>query len=151
MWLDSLLFAVLLAALPINPNKPTTAILSSQVRAAEIAFARSMADRDHAAFTACLADEAVFFSREGATRGKEAVAADWKPFFEEKDAPFSWAPEEVAVLDSGTLGISSGPVLAPDGRRIGTFNSIWRLESDGKWRIIFDKGCPRCQCPEVKP
>jgi len=38
--------------------------------------------------------------------------------------------------------------LASDAIFIGerTYNSIWRLEPDGKWRIIFDKGCPPCDC-----
>ena len=58
----------------------------------------------------------------------------------------SWRPEEVEVLESGKLAIRSGPVLGPDGKRSGTFNSIWRLEPDGRWRVIFDKGCPPCDC-----
>ena len=61
-------------------------------------------------------------------------------------APFSWVPERVEVLDSGTLALSSGPVYDPQGTRVGTFNSIWRREADGKWRVIFDKGCPPCDC-----
>jgi ketosteroid isomerase-like protein len=116
--------------------------LREQVRARERAFAKTMADRDHAAFQAFLADEAVFFGRTGPTRGKAAVAADWKPLFEKPAAPFSWDPETVEVLDSGTLAISSGPVKRPDGTNTGTFNSIWRLEQDGVWRVVFDKGCP---------
>jgi len=31
-------------------------------------------------------------------------------------------------------------VLNPVGEEIGRFNSIWRLEADGQWRVIFDKG-----------
>lgn len=118
------------------------AALAAQVRAAESAFARSMAERDHAAFAAHLADEAVFFSPRGVLRGKAAVAAGWKPYYEGPEAPFSWQPESIEVLDSGTLAHSSGPVFAPDGRRIATFNSIWRREPDGRWRIVFDKGYP---------
>lgn len=118
------------------------AALAAQVRAAESAFARSMAERDHAAFAAHLADEAVFFSPRGVLRGKAAVAAGWKPYYEGPEAPFSWQPESVEVLDSGALAHSSGPVFAPDGRRIATFNSIWRREPDGRWRIVFDKGYP---------
>jgi hypothetical protein len=34
-------------------------------------------------------------------------------------------------------------VFDPQGKRIGTFNSIWRRETDGRWHVIFDKGCPR--------
>jgi ketosteroid isomerase-like protein len=59
-------------------------------------------------------------------------------------APFSWEPEHVEVLASGTLALSSGPVFGRDGTRIGTFNSVWRLEADGRWRVVFDKGCPPC-------
>jgi ketosteroid isomerase-like protein len=117
-----------------------------QVRAAETAFAKSMADRDHAAFTALLADDTVFWGGKGAIRGKAAVAADWKRFFDGPAAPFSWAPAEVEVLTSGDLGFSSGPVLDPKGTRIGTFNSVWKRQPDGTWRIVFDKGCPPCEC-----
>lgn len=114
-------------------------------RAAETAFARSMADRDFAAFKASISLEAVFFSGQNVLRGRDAVAAGWQRYFEGADAPFSWAPEQVEALASGTLAFSSGPVLNPQGERIGTFNSVWRLEADGCWRIIFDKGCPPCK------
>jgi ketosteroid isomerase-like protein len=36
-------------------------------------------------------------------------------------------------------------VKSPTGEVIGRFTSIWRLESDGKWRVIFDRGCPVCK------
>jgi ketosteroid isomerase-like protein len=121
--------------------------LAAQLRATEEAFARTMADRDHAAFTSYLAEEAVFFSRSGELRGREAVAAAWKPLFEGTAAPFSWQPEVATVLDSGTLGLTAGPVFAPDGTRIGTFNSVWRRSADGSWKIVFDRGCPDCECP----
>ena len=129
--------------------------LKEQVRRAEAAFAKTMADRDHAAFVSFLADEAVFFGR-GVRRGKAQVAEGWKPFYQAKAAPFTWAPESVEVLDSGALGMSSGPVFDPAGKRTGTFNSVWRREKDGTWKIVFDKGCPPCDCaaapaPSPKP
>ena len=106
-----------------------------------------MADRDHAAFVSFLAEETVFFSGKGPLRGKKAVADAWKAFYEGAKAPFSWEPDAVEVLDSGRLALSSGPVHDPDGKRVGTFNSVWRREADGQWRIVFDKGCPPCPCP----
>jgi ketosteroid isomerase-like protein len=117
--------------------------LTRQVQVAESSFAATMAQRNHAAFTSFLDHETVFFGRAGAIRGKDAVAADWKAYFEGDAAPFSWRPEVVEVLDSGTLGLTSGPVFDPAGRRIGTFTSVWRRETGGAWKIIFDKGCPR--------
>ena len=138
----TLLAAILLSTSTAIMSAETLGGLAAQVRAAEAGFARSMAERDHAAFVAHLAEEAVFFSERGVLRGRSAVAAGWKAYFEPPEAPFSWQPESVEVLESGTLAHSSGPVFAPDGRRIATFNSVWRREADGRWRIVFDKGYP---------
>jgi len=123
--------------------------LRQQVEDTERAFAQTMADRDFPAFTSFLSDEAVFFSGDTPLRGKQAVIDAWQPFFEGPDAPFSWAPERVVVLDSGGLALSSGPVRNPAGKRVATFNSIWRLEPDGKWQIVFDKGST--DCPAAAP
>jgi ketosteroid isomerase-like protein len=136
------------AAVPASrAEAATNAELVDQLRQAETAFAKSMADRDHAAFTRHLSPETVFFGGRGVLRGNAAVAAAWKRFFDGAQAPFSWSPAEVEVLDSGTLGMTSGPVLDPAGARIGTFNSLWRRDKDGFWKIVFDKGCPPCDCP----
>lgn len=45
------------------------------------------------------------------------------------------------------LALTSGPVLGPRGERIGTFDSVWRREAGGRWRVLFDEGCPPCTCP----
>ncbi|MFC4311881.1 YybH family protein [Steroidobacter flavus] len=126
------------------------ATLAKEVRAAEQAFAASMAARDHAAFTRHLAEDAVFFDGEKAMRGKAAIAAAWKAYYEGPNPPFSWAPENIEVLDSGALAYSSGPVLDPKGKRVGTFNSVWRREADGTWRVVFDKGCSACDCKKAQ-
>ena len=80
------------------------ATLANQVREAERAFAKTMADRDHNAFASFLADEAVFFSETGVLRGKAAVASGWKRLYDGPGAPFSWDPDRVEVLDSGRAG-----------------------------------------------
>ena len=113
-----------------------------QVFAAERAFARSMADRSLQAFAGFVADEAIFFSGAAPLRGKAAVLAGWSRFFEGAAAPFSWAPDQVEVLPSGSLALSTGLVRDPAGTVIGRFNSIWRLEAPGSWRVVFDKGSP---------
>lgn len=123
--------------------------LARQVRESERAFAATLAARDLRAFDTFVADEALFFGRAGVLRGREAVVAGWTPFFQGAAAPFSWEPATVEVLDSGTLALSSGPVRDPTGRQVGTFNSIWRRESDGRWRVVFDKGCPPCDCSQA--
>lgn len=118
--------------------------LQKEVSDTEEAFAQTMAKRDHTAFKSFLSSEAVFFSGDKVLRGKEQVAEGWKRFYEKPNAPFSWKPEQVEVLESGTLALSSGPVYDPNGKLVAKFSSIWRLES-GKWKIIFDKGNDVCE------
>jgi ketosteroid isomerase-like protein len=115
--------------------------LEESLRATEIAFAATMAARDHAAFSSFLAEEAVFFDGDDPLRGREAVASAWAGFFAAAEPPFSWAPEVVVVLEKGRLGLTSGPVRNAAGDVIATFNSIWELEEGGAWRIVFDRGC----------
>jgi ketosteroid isomerase-like protein len=117
-------------------------VARDEVFAAERSFARSMAERDAAAFARHLDDEAVFFGGGQVLRGKAAVTAGWQPFYEGKDAPFSWEPDAVEVLASGTLALSTGPVRDPQGQVIARFNSIWRRAADGRWLVVFDKGGP---------
>jgi ketosteroid isomerase-like protein len=124
--------------------------LAADVRASERAFAKTMADRDLKAFGGYIAQDGIFFGGKGPLRGRDAVVASWTRFFEGKEAPFSWEPETVEVLGSGGLALTSGPVHGPKGKLIGTFTTIWRLESDGRWRVVFDKGCDVCE-PEKKP
>jgi ketosteroid isomerase-like protein len=126
------------------------AVLQEQVRQAERAFAKTMADRDHAAFVRHLAEDTIFLGRR-ALRGKADVAEAWKGFFEGPRAPFSWEPERVEVNDAGTLGISTGPVRDENGKQTGTFSSIWRREKDGRWRIVFDNGCNCVPPPPPSP
>ena len=113
----------------------------AEVFAAERAFARSMAERDFAAFGRYVAEDCVFFGQT-ALHGREAVLAAWKPFFEGAQAPFSWDPDQVEVLASGDLALSTGLVKNPAGAVTARFNSIWQRQADGRWLVIFDKGGP---------
>lgn len=118
--------------------------LEKEVMDTERAFAQTMADRDFDAFREFLSDEAVFFARGEPTRGSDAIADRWEGFYEGEEAPFSWKPGIVAVLESGNLALSSGPVFNSSGEQFGVFNSIWRRNDDGQWKVIFDKGGQYC-------
>jgi ketosteroid isomerase-like protein len=114
--------------------------LKRQVMATERAFAATMKARDFEAFKRFIADEAIFFTAQGPLRGKAAIARGWRPYYDKPQAPFTWEPEEVEVVESGTLAYSGGPIYNAAGQRIGRFNSIWRLKAPGKWEVVFDRG-----------
>lgn len=119
-----------------------------QVWAAELAFARTMADRNLGQFSEFIAEEAVFFAGTTPLRGKNKVVESWARFFAEPEAPFSWEPDQVEVLESGSLALSTGPVRDPTGKVVARFTSIWRLEPSGQWRVVFDKGSPPSPGPK---
>lgn len=133
--------AVLLAV-PWQAAVSATDAARQEVFAAERAFAKSMADRDLSAFASRVSEEAIFFDGAGVLRGKTEVMAAWSKFFKDRNAPFSWEPDRVEVLQSGTLALSTGLVRDADGKVVGRFNSIWRREAAGVWRVVFDKGSP---------
>jgi uncharacterized protein (TIGR02246 family) len=151
MRMDTLAGAAAVLLLSAQAGAESLAELQEQVRRSELAFAKTMAERDHAGFVSFLAEDAVFMGPARALRGRQQVADGWKRFYEGNEAPFSWEPEQVEVLDSGTLAFSAGPVKDPAGTRVGTFNSVWRREQDGRWRIVLDRGCPPCACPSPPP
>ncbi|HNN95469.1 MAG TPA: class A beta-lactamase-related serine hydrolase [Pseudomonadota bacterium] len=132
---------------------PGAGQLKAEVMAVERAFAATMARRDLAGFTSFLSEEAIFFSGPGkpVLRGRAAIAEAWARFYQGPTAPFSWEPERVEVIDSGSLALSSGPVRDPQGKQIATFNSIWRRDRDGRFRILFDKGEAVCAGTEASP
>ena len=113
---------------------------AAEVEAREIAFAKTMADRDLDAFLSFVSPEAIFFNGNEPQRGREAISQGWARFFEGPAAPFSWHPDMIEVLESGRLALSSGPVRGMSGEEVGRFNSIWRKDADGQWRVVFDKG-----------
>lgn len=121
---------------------------NDEVWAAERAFARTMADRDFKRFGDFVSTEAIFFSETGALRGRAAVLEGWAKLFDSAEAPFSWEPDQVEVLESGTLALSTGLVRDPAGKVIARFNSIWRLEEARRWRVVFDKGSPPTPGPK---
>jgi ketosteroid isomerase-like protein len=128
----------------------TNAELKEQVRHTEIAFAKTLADRNPVAFASFLSKETIFMSGTRVSRGPREVSERWKGYFDGPQAPFSWEPDQVQVLDSGNLAMTSGPVHDPSGKRIGTFNSVWRREAKGQWKIVLDNGCPACDCGPAK-
>lgn len=135
-----LLTGLLAAGCATQPAALSTDEARQQVTETELAFARSMANRDLAAFATFIADDAVFLDGNDALRGRAAVVNGWSRLFEGTEPPFSWAPDRVEIASGGRLGYSSGPVTRANGQRAGRFNSVWQRHADGRWQIVFDAG-----------
>ena len=86
---------------------------------------------------------------EGSAR-ETPPAACLRPVRPVRRLPFSWKPDLVEVLDSGTLAESIGSVSAPDGTVVARFYSTWRREAGCTWRVVFDNGYDMCDCAPPK-
>ena len=122
-----------------------------EVRRAELAFAASVTENRPERFAALLAEDAVFVGGGGVTRGREAIVAAWQGYFGEQRPRFEWHPEVVELSADGSLGLTRGPwtmqTQDAQGASVelrGLFNSVWRRQADGSWRVLFDAGCPPC-------
>ena len=125
--------------------------LRESLKETEIAFAKSVADQDFEKFQSFLAEEAIFMSGRP-LKGKAAISAAWKGFFEPNSPKLIWKPEMVEVQSSGKLGITRGPfqllTTTPEGEiseTQGTFMSVWQRQAGGTWKVIFDSGCECAQ------
>lgn len=133
-------------------DDPTSARLVDSLRAAEISFAKSVVDKDFDRFASHIDPDAVFMGGQ-ALAGREAILEAWSVYFQDDGPTLEWHPEDVVVRANGKMGISKGPYTlrawTPDGQeqiQQGSFASIWELQADGKWRVLFDSGC--APCPE---
>jgi ketosteroid isomerase-like protein len=130
------------------------AVRIDEVRRAELAFAATVAEDRPRVFAAMIDDAAVFVSGDEVARGRAAIVEAWKGFFGPDRPRMVWRPEIVEISADGELGFTRGPWtlsgVGADGEpweRSGVFNSVWRRQEDGGWKIVFDAGCapcPRC-------
>jgi ketosteroid isomerase-like protein len=125
-----------------------------EVRCQEIGFSKSAEERNIEAFRSFIDADARFVSNI-VLRGVDAVAEAWTVFFTADGPSIKWRPQIIEVLENGRLALSRGPYRVSgtdaDGNPVenwGTFNSIWRLHDDGRWRVVFDAGSPAATAPD---
>ena len=128
--------------------------LVDDVRCREIGFSQSAENQDIDAFRSFIDADARFVG--GSVRqGVDEVAQAWSVFFTTDGPTIKWRPQIIQVLENGTLALSRGPYKSEsvdaDGNHVvnwGTFNSVWRLNDDGQWRVVFDAGSPAASEPD---
>lgn len=128
--------------------------VADDVRCREIGFSQAAERQDLEAFRTYIDADARFAS-DTVLRGVDDIAAAWTVFFSDEGPTIKWRPQIIEVLADGKLALSRGPyrVLSQDAEgnpveRWGTFNSVWRLNDDGAWRVVFDAGSPAGSEPD---
>lgn len=130
-----------------KPAQTTSADPSARcaVWARELGFAQTVIDHDASAFAGFVHASAVFgVGGDRPQRGREAIVTGWQRLIDGTALELRWYPEAVSIAGDGRTAYSSGPALyrsKKDGStRLGRFGSVWQIDSDGQWRVIFDDG-----------
>ena len=89
----------------------------------------------------------IFIDGQDATRGKEAIAADWAPLVKGEDMQLHWAPDQVVIGGDPDVALSMGPYWMENRKpgtsprfRTGRFISTWRRDAQGTWHVLYDGG-----------
>jgi len=125
-----------------------------EVRCREIGFSQSAEQQDIGAFRSFIDTDARFVG-SSVLRGVDEIAEAWAVFFVADGPAIKWRPQIIEVLENGEVALSRGPYTVvskdPDGNTVeswGTFNSVWRVNDDGEWRVVFDAGSPAAGEPD---
>ena len=125
---------------------PALADFEQEVRCREVGFSQSVEKQDRELFASFIDPDARFVGNK-VDRSREAIAEAWAVFFTGDLPAIKWRPQIIEVLDSGDLALSRGPYRIIDEdeegetrEAWGTYNSVWRLNADGEWLVVFDAG-----------
>ncbi len=144
-----ILFATAVNSAAIDPVR-------QDVVCAQVGFSRSDENRDCESFIAYLDPEARFVTGQ-VSRGPEEIGQAWAGFFARDGAQIRWRPAIGEVVATGTIAISRGPyrvtTIGDTGEPEhvwGTFNSTWRLSTNGEWKVLFDAGGDHGKTPTAE-
>lgn len=95
------------------------------------------------AFVHFAADSAAVHRKGLILNGKEAIRKEYASF--PKDDKLEWSPDFADVSASGDLGYTYGKYtytsvdsLGHVTKSDGIFHTVWKRQSDGKWRFVWD-------------
>ena len=148
----------LILALVVLAGSSAHADLADDVRCREVGFSKSAEARDAVSFKSFIDFDARFVGNS-VSRGPSSITEAWSVFLTNGGPAIKWRPQFVELLEDESLALTRGPyrMITTDENGVetehwGTFNSIWRLNDDGVWRVVFDAGNAAAEAPadEVK-
>jgi ketosteroid isomerase-like protein len=140
-----------------DPPKPE---MKAALMAADRAFAKATADKGLDGWVGFMADDVAKVRRPGEKLvvGKDAVRRADAEILADKNRKLVWQPVDAHAFADGNTGVTSGryKVVGPDkdGKEVvlatGGYVTVWRLERDGAWKVVFDTGSPDPAAPANK-
>ena len=126
---------------PASPEAGRAAVM-----AADRAFAVATGERGLDAWMSYMAADAIRLTELGveAVRGTDEIRKMDASLFADPRLRLAWMPIDGGVFKDGRHGFTTGRYeLLRDGSDVvakGAYVTMWRLDSDGQWRVILDGG-----------
>ena len=139
--------ALALGGCAARPPAPDPAAARAALMEADRAFAAASAARGLDGWMEAYAADAVRLRLgEPAVRGRDAIRAFDAPIFADPDVRLEWTPTDGGAFADGRHGFTTGTSVMvgtgtpPDTLWRGRYVTLWRLEPDGRWRVLLDTG-----------
>jgi len=133
-----------------TPAKTSHAkVLEKQLRDADLAFAKSTAERRIEGWMEFFADDAAIIREGKVLSGVQSIREFYTPVFANKDFTLTWVPTKAEVSKDGTLGYTYGDAEAKVGSQVsrGMYVTVWRRVGN-KWKVVLDLGSQPRQQPK---
>ena len=149
---------LLMAAMPSSAQKKLSAA-ENAIRAADQEWARVFGVKDLKGSLEFCADDASFMAPNAPIAiGKDAIGKSFAAFFTLPDLKITWHPIKIEVAGSGELGYSTGAYDMtfndPAGKTItdrGKYMTVWKKQTNGRWKVIYDIFNSDLAAPAVSP
>jgi ketosteroid isomerase-like protein len=149
-FLPILVVALLVAtiALPVSlPVVASTKATPEMLKRLEGEFMKAAADKGSAGYMSYYADDAVEVPNGAPLIQGKIKIAKGMGFLDDNNNRLLWTPVGADISASGDLGYTYGTyefhARDKDGKPVvqfGKYTSIWKLQKDGRWKVVLDMG-----------
>ena len=128
------------------PPPDTRKADEAAIRTASSDWSKASQSKDLDKATSYYADEAVYFTNNGArVKGKDAIKMAWKPMLETPGPGLTFETTYVEVARSGDLAYEYGTYdLKTEAKKgkvadeKGKYVVVWKKQADGSWKAVAD-------------
>jgi len=110
-------------------------------------FAKATKERGADGWASYFAEDARMMTKTGPIIGQDKIRASMEGFFSNKEAYIKWMPDYAETSEAMDMGYTYGEFtrgyINAEGERVfaeGQYVTIWKLQKDGRWRIVCDVG-----------
>ncbi|MFZ0735196.1 MAG: nuclear transport factor 2 family protein [Candidatus Sulfotelmatobacter sp.] len=150
-FLPILVVAFLVATIFLPISRPKVAaspkVTVETLKHLEAEFMRAAAEKGSKGYLSYYADDAVEVPNGApAIEGKVNIAKSMG-FLDDPNSRLTWSPTGGDISSSGDLGYTYGTYEfhskdkeGKAGVEYGKYTSIWKLQKDGRWKVVLDMG-----------